>query len=79
MSKESKDEIYKTFVPKHKKAVKRHIEEMVYNLPDIPYSIFNPNVVKMDDITNFRQTKEATKEKDKSEVSVEHQGSKCRG
>lgn len=59
--------------------MKRHIEEMVYNLPDIPYSIFNPNVVKMDDITNFRQTKEATKEKDKSEVSVGHQGSKYRG
>lgn len=53
MFKESKDEIYKMFVFKYKKVVKRYIEEMVYNLFDIFYFIFNLNVVKMDDIINF--------------------------
>lgn len=79
MSEESQDKIYKTLVPRQKQAEKRHIEELIYNLPDIPYCIFNPKVVKMDDIPNFRQRKEATIEMDKSEVSMGHQSSDYRG
>lgn len=75
MSEESQDKIYKTLVPRQKKALKRHIEELIYNLPDIPDSIFKPEVVRMDESPNFRQRKEATIEMDKSEVSMGHQGS----
>lgn len=78
-SKEIQDEKYKQVVPMHKEVVKRHIEEMIYNLPDIPYSIFNPKVVKIDEIPNFRQKKEPSEEKDKSEVSMGYQGLNCRG
>uniref|UniRef100_K1PIT9 Lupus brain antigen 1-like protein n=1 Tax=Magallana gigas TaxID=29159 RepID=K1PIT9_MAGGI len=67
-SEEIRDEKYKQVVPMHKEVVKRHIEEMIFNLPDIPYSIFNPKVVKIDEIPNFRQKKEPSEEKDKSEV-----------
>lgn len=78
-SEEIRDEKYKQVVPMHKEVVKRHIEEMIYNLPDIPYSIFNPKVVKIDEIPNFRQKKEPSEEKDKSEVSMGYRGLNCRG
>lgn len=74
-SEEIRDEKYKQVVPMHKEVVKRHIEDMIYNLPDILYSIFNPKVVKMDEIPNFRQKKEPSEGKDKSEVSMGYQGS----
>lgn len=78
-SEEIRDDKYKQVVPMHKEVVKRHIEEMIYNLPDIPYTIFNPKVVKIDEIPNFRQKKEPSEEKDKSEVSMGYQGLNCRG
>lgn len=60
-------------VPLNKEVIKRHIEEMIYNLPDIPYSFFNPKVVGMDEIPNFRQKKLATEEKDLSKVTIDSQ------
>lgn len=38
----------------YKEVVKRYIEEMIYNLSDIFYFIFNLKVVKIDEILNFR-------------------------
>lgn len=60
-------------VPINKKVIKRHIEELIYNLPDIPYSYFNPKVVVKDEIPNFRQKKLATEEKDLSKVTIDSQ------
>lgn len=60
-------------VPINKKVIKRHIEELIYNLPDIPYTFFNPKVVVKDEIPNFRQKKLATEEKDLSKVTIDSQ------
>ncbi|XP_062597185.1 TPR and ankyrin repeat-containing protein 1-like [Saccostrea cucullata] len=62
-SEEVKDRRPKQVPSVHKEAIKRHIEDMIYNLPDIPYSIFNPKVIKFDEIPSFRRKKESSEEK----------------
>eukprot|EP00105_Crassostrea_gigas_P004017 XP_011417083.2 PREDICTED: TPR and ankyrin repeat-containing protein 1 [Crassostrea gigas] len=57
----------------HKEVVKRHIEEMINDLPDIPYSIYNQNVLKMDEIPNLQQKKTSTEERDISKVTMDAQ------
>lgn len=69
----SRYETFQQTVPINKEVIKRHIEEMIYNLPDIPYSLFNPEVVVKDEIPNFRQKKLATEEKDLSKVTIDSQ------
>jgi hypothetical protein len=67
-----KDRKPKQVVSIQKEAIKRHIEDMIYSLPDIPYSIFNPKVIKVDEIPSFRRKKEPSEEKQKSVVSTEY-------
>ncbi|XP_061181485.1 TPR and ankyrin repeat-containing protein 1-like [Saccostrea echinata] len=62
-SEEVKDRRSKQVLSVHKEAIKRHIENMIYNLPDIPYSIFNPKVIKFDEIPSFKRKKESSEEK----------------
>ena len=54
--------------PSQKAAVKRHIEDMIFKMPDIPYSIFNSKVVKVDEIPSFRRKREEPAEDEKTEV-----------
>ena len=56
--------------PSQKAVVKRHIEGMIFEMPDIPYSIFNPKVVKVDEIPSFRRKKEEPTEDEKTEVKI---------
>ncbi|XP_078333030.1 TPR and ankyrin repeat-containing protein 1-like isoform X2 [Crassostrea virginica] len=56
--------------PSQKAVVKRHIEDMIFEMPDIPYSIFNPEVVKVDEIPSFRRKKEEPAEDEKTEEPV---------
>ncbi|XP_021354477.1 TPR and ankyrin repeat-containing protein 1-like [Mizuhopecten yessoensis] len=35
--------------PTHREAAKKKIEEMIFNLPDTPYSIYNPKVPRMEE------------------------------
>lgn len=63
-------------VPVPKEVVRKHIEKMISNLPDIPYSFLNPKEVKVDEIPNTQQRKKTKEEMDKSEVSIVHQNFK---
>lgn len=67
-----KDRKPKLVVSIQKEVIKRHIEDMIYSLPDIPYSIFNPRVIKVDEIPSFKRKKEPSEEKQKSVVSTKH-------
>ena len=67
---EIRDVRSKRVPPSQKEVVKRHIEEMIFEMPDIPYSIFNPKVVKVDEIPSFRRKKEEPAEDEKTEVKI---------
>ena len=68
---EIRDVRSKRVPPFQKEVVKRHIEEMIFEMPDIPYSIFNPNVVKVDEIPSFRRKKEEPAEVEKTYVNIQ--------
>lgn len=46
---------------------------MIKDLSDIPYSIYNQNVLKMDEIPNLEQKKTSTEERDISKVTMDAQ------
>ena len=68
---EIRDVRSKRVPPSQKEVVKRHIEEMIFEMPDIPYSIFNPKVVKVDEIPSFRPKKEEPAEVEKTYVNIQ--------